>query len=139
MSPFSKFLRKLRDSRGLKQKEFAALLGYEQSYVSSLERSAKGAPRRSFVDLLIRKMNLDEAEVLELERTFSASGRRFTLATNASFEEYQLWGKLQTLSGKLDPIRWQLIMAVLELPSASPLIDELAPGQSRGIERRSTM
>ena len=120
MSPFSKFLRDLRNSRGLKQKDFAALLGYEQSYVSSLERGAKGAPRRIFVDRLISKMTLSETEILELERAFSLSDRFFTLATNAASDEYQLWSKLKALSGKLDPVRIQLVMAVLDLPPASP-------------------
>ena len=120
MSPFSKFLRDLRNSRGLKQKDFAALLGYEQSYVSSLERGAKGAPRRAFVDRLISKMTLSDAEILELEWAFSLSDRFFTLATNAASDEYQLWSKLKALSGKLDPVRIQLVMAVLDLPPASP-------------------
>jgi len=139
MSPFSKYMRTLRCSRGLKQKDIAAQLGYEQSYISSLENGAKGAPRRAFVDRLIRKMKLNDAEIIELERALSLSERRFTLATNASAEEYQLWRKLKTLSGQIDPVRVQLIMAVLALPPATLWIDGSAPYQSCGTERRPTM
>ena len=139
MSPFSKFLRGLRDSRRLKQNEFADLLGFEQSYLSSLERGAKGAPRRAFVDRLILKMKLSDAEIRELERAFSQSDRRFTLATNAPPEEYQLWSKLKNLSGKLDPVQIQLIMAVLEMPQASLCVDDPVRDQFPRTERRTSM
>jgi len=49
MSPFAIYLRKLRLRRGLKQKEMAYLLGYEQSYLSALERSVKGPPKQEFI------------------------------------------------------------------------------------------
>jgi transcriptional regulator with XRE-family HTH domain len=139
MSPFSKFLRDLRTSRGLKQSEFAMLLGYEQSYLSSLERGIKGLPRRAFVNRLIRELELNCEEIAELERTFSVSERRFTLATNASPEEYQLWAKLKSLSGRLDPARVQLIIAVLELPRASPRHDEYVSRQCLCVERGASM
>lgn len=139
MSPFSKFPCDLGISRRRRQKEFAVVLGCEQSYVSSVERGTKGTPRRAFVDRLIDKLALNDAEIVELERVFTVSERRFTLSTNACPEEYQLWSRLKAVSGQLDPVRLQLIMAVLELPLAPSCADEPASCRSLGTERRSQM
>jgi predicted transcriptional regulator len=44
MSPFSHFLHTLRMRLEIRQAELAALVGYEQSYISALEVGLKGPP-----------------------------------------------------------------------------------------------
>ena len=66
MSPFAKLLRDYRIKSGLRQKELADLLGYEQSYLSALELGLKGPPNREFAGQLIRVLELDEEEQITL-------------------------------------------------------------------------
>lgn len=114
MSPFASYLRELRQRRGLKQKEVAELLGYEQSYLSSLEKGLKGLPRRAFIDRLISRLALDSEEVAELDRALKCSDRRVLLPTNASPDEYALWHELRDLSGRLDTRQIQSILGLLQ-------------------------
>lgn len=114
MSPFASYLRTLRKARRLKQKEVAELLGYEQSYLSSLEGGSKGLPRQPFVDRLISKLDLSEEEVTELNRVRTVSARRIVLPANASADEYELWHKLRTRSGQLTPGMLKILTAFLD-------------------------
>lgn len=76
MSPFSTYLRTLRRARGLRQVELAHLLGYEASYISALERSQKGPPRKDFIGRLIRGLKLDASEQAALSQAIEASRRQ---------------------------------------------------------------
>jgi transcriptional regulator with XRE-family HTH domain len=49
VNPFSSLLKDLRVRRGLRQKEVANMLGYEQSYICSEESGKKGLPREAFL------------------------------------------------------------------------------------------
>ncbi len=73
MSPFSTYLRTLRRARGLRQVELAHLLGYEASYISALERSQKGPPRKEFIGRLIRGLKLDASEQTALNQRLDAA------------------------------------------------------------------
>ncbi len=116
MSPFAKYLRSLRLSRGYKQKELAYHLGYEPSYLSALERSEKGPPRRDFIQRLIRGLDLDEGEQTELARTLKASRRQFSLPARASEQEYALLHQLEPQLGRLHPLQLQMIQMALQMP-----------------------
>lgn len=116
MSPFASYLRELRQRRGLKQKEVAELLGYEQSYLSSLEKGLKGMPRRAFIDRLIGKLALDGDELRELESVLEKSERRILIPVNASEFEYEVWNALRVQVGHLQPAQMELIMFALAMP-----------------------
>lgn len=120
MSPFSIFLKRLRLSRGYKQKELAHRLGYEQSYLSALERSEKGPPRQDFVRRLIRGLELNENEQAELVRVLKASRRQVSLPARASEDEYALLHHLESQLGRLQPLQIQLIEMVLKIPETVP-------------------
>lgn len=113
MSPFASYLRELRLRRGLKQKEVSELLGYEQSYLSSLEKGLKGLPRRAFIDRLVSRLALSAEEVAELERVVKISNRQVLLPANAPRDEYELWADLRNLSGCLDASQLELIRSLL--------------------------
>lgn len=116
LSPFSIVLRALRLKRGFKQKDLAFRLGYEPSYLSALERSEKGPPRRDFIRRLVQGLELDEAEQSELAQALKASRRRFSLPTWASEQEYALLHQLEAHLGRLHPAQVQLIQMALQLP-----------------------
>lgn len=118
MSPFSLCLRRLRRRRGLKQKEVADRLGYEPSYVSALERGEKGPPRRAFVERLIRGLDLDEDERVELTTALAESRRQITLPLHASEEEYSLLHELEAQLGRLRVEQIYLIRLALRLPAS---------------------
>jgi len=115
MSPFAIFLKQLRIRRGLKQRTLAHVLGYEASYLSALERSQKGPPRRDFVARLIRGLALDTNEQLELLRALDNSKRQVSLPCTASIDEYTLIRELEPRLGRLSTAQVQIIRQVLTL------------------------
>lgn len=119
LSPFSQFLRSLRIQRGLRQRELAARLGYEPSYLSALERSEKGPPREDFVRRLIRELALNLEECAALDKALAASRRQLSLPATASIEEYQLMEMLRPQLGRLNPVQIQLIELALKMPEVA--------------------
>ncbi|WP_423776800.1 helix-turn-helix domain-containing protein [Achromobacter mucicolens] len=115
MSPFAIYLRALRLSRGLKQQDVARLLGYEPSYLSALERSAKGPPRQAFVARLVRVLRLSPVEQAELNEALHRSRRQVCLPWTASLEEYELMRELEPQLGRLNSAQIALIRHVLAL------------------------
>jgi transcriptional regulator with XRE-family HTH domain len=116
VSPFALYLRWLRETRQLKQYEVANMLGYEPTYLSALERSEKGPPRRDFLDRLIRGLKLDEREQTELVIALQASKRHVSIPAKASEQEYRLLRKLELQLGHLHALQIQLIEIALDLP-----------------------
>lgn len=125
MSPFSRLLKSLRLSRGLKQIDMAIKLGYESSYVSALERSEKGPPRQDFVQRLIRGLELDDSEQEQLAKALADSKRQISLPPKASDAEYQLIRTLGAKLGRLHPMQIQLINLTLHLGDHSSLLGDV--------------
>lgn len=137
MSPFSRYLKALRTRRGLRQKELAHRLGYEPSYLSALERSQKGPPKREFIERLIRGLGLDEEEVAELHQAIQDSRRQIVLPARASDEEYALAKLLAPQLGQLQPMQVELIRLALCLPGTlSSSCCANATGDSRHSSRK---
>lgn len=137
MSPFAHYLKSLRLSRGLKQKNLALVLGYEPSYISSLERSQKGPPKEDFIRRLIKGLNLDETEQADLQRALKFSRRQVFLPAQASEEEYGLIHELEPQLGQLTPLQIHLIKLALRLPASLSVPSGLlgmAPPPSEGKE-----
>lgn len=118
MSPFARYLKQLRLSRGYRQKALAHFLGYEPSYLSALERSQKGPPRRDFIERLIKGLELTKQEQTELDRALQESRRQLVLPAMASDEEYALARLLEPQLGHLLPVQVQLIELALRLPES---------------------
>ena len=118
MSPFSAHLRQLRERGNLKQKELALKLGYEPSYLSALERSEKGPPRREFLDSLVKALELSEAEQKALNEAVSASRRQITLPSSAAEMEYVFIRELEPMLGRLRPEQIYLMRLALSLPES---------------------
>ena len=67
VTPFGKFLRKLRIDRGVILKTMAETLGFSSAYLSALELGKKNVPE-GLTDKIIEAYELNEAEVMELKR-----------------------------------------------------------------------
>jgi len=117
MSPLSKMLQELRNRRGMRQKELAHLVGYEQSYLSALEIGTKGPPTGEFIDKLTNALNLDEEEQAELDTALAMSDRKFVIPVNASQRLYELCFELRKATDQLLPSQIEMMLKVLQLPS----------------------
>jgi transcriptional regulator with XRE-family HTH domain len=99
-APVSLFLRDLRLQLGLTQQDLAHSLGYEQTYVSSLELGLRG-PSTEFLEKLVVAAGLGREDQLVLKEALRTSNRRFLLSPDASTKTYRfcndLWNRLETI------------------------------------------
>ena len=81
MTPFGDRIRRLREDRGVSQKDMAAALGVSPAYLSALEHGRRGRPSWAMVQKIIGYFNViwDDAE--ELLRLADASDPRVVIDT----------------------------------------------------------
>ena len=81
MTPFGDRIRRLREERGVSQKEMAAALGVSAAYLSALEHGKRGLPSWAMVQKIIGYFNViwDDAE--ELLRLAHVSDPRVVIDT----------------------------------------------------------
>lgn len=115
MSPFAHYLRELRSRRGLRQKELAEQLGYEQSYLSALELGTKGPPRRDFLERLTKGLNLSAGESAALHLAVERSRRSIKVPMAASEAVYELCHALGQQLEQLEPFQIELISLALRM------------------------
>jgi transcriptional regulator with XRE-family HTH domain len=119
MSPFSRFLHELRMSRNIRQSELAALMGYEQSYISALEIGLKGPPTSDFLLRLIRVLSLSEKEQKQLNSVAEASQRKLVIDPDTPEDVYWLLKDLRNQVASLTPIQIRMMRDVLQFCIAS--------------------
>jgi predicted transcriptional regulator len=73
LSPFSILLHEFRMRSNLRQSDLAEKLGYEQSYLSSLEVGRKGRPTREFVVKLVETLSLSDHDAEALLQAWEDS------------------------------------------------------------------
>jgi transcriptional regulator with XRE-family HTH domain len=136
MSPFASALHSLRMEHNICQAELAAMVGYEQTYISALEVRSKGPPTEAFVKKLISVLNItgDERECL-LEAA-NASSRKLVINTNMPQDVYWLLRDLKNHLHDLSPAQIQIVRQVLALKDS---IDEKPPNEMNRIKRRKKM
>ncbi|MFD0929126.1 helix-turn-helix domain-containing protein [Methylophilus glucosoxydans] len=66
MTPFSIALKEIRSSRDLKQRKCAEIIGWEPSYLSSLETGYRPPPQTKGINHLVKKLGLsiEEAQMI---------------------------------------------------------------------------
>lgn len=116
MSPFASLLHEMRTQRGLRQFELAEMLGYEKSYISSLEIGTKGPPTQEFVEKLITTLELEAEEQRFLYAAFDASQRKFVLEPDSPAETYWLISELRERIDALHPVQIKMIRDLLRMP-----------------------
>lgn len=122
MSPFAKCLREFRKKSGLMQKDLAEQLGYEQSYVSSLETGLKGPPTKEFVDKLTDVFGLSDVEAEQIRMAATMSARKLMIPVDADEQVYRLGHELRQQMHKLLPSQVSLMLEILSMPYK--MIDE---------------
>lgn len=118
MSPFSKLFRKIREKTGLRQKDLAERLGYEQSYLSAVEIGTKGPPTPEFVQKLISVLALNDDEAWQLWEATNASQRKIQIPSDAPEGVFLLGYELRKQINHLHPSQVEAILAILRLPAA---------------------
>lgn len=134
MSPFAKLLREHRLQRGLRQKDLAELIGFEQCYVSALELGFKGPPHQDFVSKCIEVFELNDEEQAELGEAVAASQRKIAVPSEAPTDIYWLCHRLRQQIDHLHPLQVELINTALSLPVK---FDLKQSGQATRLRRRS--
>lgn len=94
MSPFSRLLHGLRTSRNIRQAQLAAMVGYDQTYISALGVGLKGPPTQEFVDRLAEALALEPDELAELSEGAEASQRNFVIGIDVPREVYMLINRI---------------------------------------------
>ena len=136
MSPFAFYLRDLRVKRKLLQKDAAEILGYEQSYLSALENSGKGTPKKSFIDRLIQKYALNTDEQLKLQLVLDQSKRRILLPLSADIAEYEIFHQLEEQLGSLKPQQIDLIKIALNLNGSNYQLNYMQTSEKESEESK---
>lgn len=120
MSPFSCLFQNLRRRHGVRQAELAALLGYEQSYISALELGTKGPPTSDFIEKLAVVLKLSEAEHQQFRDATTASQRKLIVDPDAPEEVFLLLNDLREKLNGLNARQVSIIRNVLSLAEISP-------------------
>ena len=83
MTPLGVHLRRLREERGITQKDMAEGMGVSAAYLSALEHGHRGAPSFDMLQRITGYLNViwDDAE--ELQRVAALSSPRITIDTIA--------------------------------------------------------
>jgi len=139
MSPFSILFRHTRDKSGLRQKDLAELLGYEQSYVSAVEIGTKGPPTPEFVQKLISVLALNEVEARQLWEAMDASQRKIQIPSDAPEDIFLLGHELRKQIDHLHPSQVEAMLAILRLSTAMKVAEPSGiqnAGRRRGIREK---
>ncbi|MGZ5043206.1 MAG: helix-turn-helix domain-containing protein [Methylobacter sp.] len=113
MSPFAQCLIMIRSRYGIRQSELAALVGYEQSYISALEVGLKGPPTLEFVERLNKALSLSADEKQTLHESLNASQRKFTIDLDAREDVYWMFKDLREYLSELSEAQIRVIREII--------------------------
>lgn len=103
-TPFGETMRRLREERGVTQKQMAKAIGVSPAYLSALEHGRRGTPSFDFLQRVAGYFNViwDEAE--ELQRLAEISDPKVTIDTGGlSPEATELTNRLRDDIDRLEP------------------------------------
>lgn len=123
MSPFSILFRQVREKSGLRQKDLAELLSYEQSYLSAIEIGSKGPPTPEFLQKLISVLALNEDEARQMWEAMDASQRKIQIPSDAPEGVFLLGYELRKQIGHLHPSQVEAMLAILRLSTAMKVVE----------------
>lgn len=133
MSPFADFLHGLRMRHGIRQIELAEIMGYEQTYISSLELDKKGPPTEEFLNKLIKQFQLSPSEQDLLLKAADASQRKTIIDTDVHQDVYWMMHDLRQRLPELTTVQIQLIRIALGLKES---LNEFPKEAVRQLKRR---
>lgn len=91
------------------------MIGYEQTYISSLETGRKGPPPKEFIDRLAKILNLSADEHAQLIEAANASSRKFIIEKDVPLDVYWLFNDLRSRQLDLSPIQVRLIRDLISI------------------------
>jgi len=119
-SPISIFLRNFRVQTGLTQLELAALISYEQGYVSAIELGLK-APSLQYLERITKALKMGARDLAELETAMQQSKRRFVLPSEVPTSTYKfcnaLWEKIEVIHPAVIDAMYQMLKVEEEIAS----------------------
>jgi len=136
-APFALVLRDLRLRHCKTQTELAHLVGFEQSFLSSLELGTKN-PTSDFLDRLVRGLNLCDEDRDELLAEAAASQNRFALGPEIPEETFRFCYALFQKIDRLHPALISAMHAMLKVEDelktpVGPIPTRLRRQTQRGI------
>jgi transcriptional regulator with XRE-family HTH domain len=136
MSPFAQRLAILRARYHLRQGELAALVGYEQSYISALEVGLKGPPTLEFVERLSEALSLSSDERQTLYDSLDASQRKFTIDLAAREDVYWMFRDLRKCLPELSEAQVRVIREIVRFrdPQKPQVIRPMHKTKRRKVE-----
>ncbi|MGH8493087.1 MAG: helix-turn-helix domain-containing protein [Moraxellaceae bacterium] len=108
------YLQNLRKSRGLMQKQLAATIGVEPSYLSNLERGIRVHLGELMLERLATALSLTASELAELRRFREASRLRIVIPPYASPDEVEVLHLLTNCLGRMPAENFELIRSYIE-------------------------
>lgn len=115
MTPFSTFLIKFRQERGLRQNQMASLLGVEQSYLSALESGQKPPPRKVKLDYIAQKLELNETQTQDLALAAKISEKTIKIPKTVKLQTQEMCHLFQMVLPQISDKQVQIIRLALEL------------------------
>ena len=121
---------------GIRQVDLAALIGYDQTYISAVESGLKGPPTDEFVSKLGQALALPPQELHELQTAADASQRKLVVDLDTPEDAYWLLKDLRDNFPTLSSTQIRVIRDVLRLSSND---DKAATEPVRRMKRRSRL
>ena len=131
MSPFANLLHSLRMKHGIRQVDLAALIGYDQTYISAVESGLKGPPTDEFVNRLGQALPLTKLELQELQIAADASQRKLIVDLDTPEDAYWLLKDLRDNFRTLSSTQIRVIRDVLRLSGE----EHAAPADTEPVRR----
>ena len=101
---------------GIRQSELAALIEYDQTYISALEVGLKGPPPADFVERIIAALSLSELEQQEMRAAAAASQRKIVIDRDTPQEVYWMLAALRERLPHLHPAQIRMIREIVDFP-----------------------
>ncbi|MGH8493110.1 MAG: helix-turn-helix domain-containing protein [Moraxellaceae bacterium] len=108
------YLRKLRVNRGLMQKQLAASIGVEPSYLSNLERGIRVHLGEKMLKRISEALQLTPEELAEVRRYRDVSRTRITFPPYAAPKEIEVVLLLTGCLGRMPPENFEVIRNYIE-------------------------
>lgn len=120
---------------GIRQSELAALIEYDQTYISALEVGLKGPPPADFVDRIIAALNLSELEQEDMRAAAAASQRKLVIDRDTPEEVYWMLAALRERLPHLHPAQVRMIREIVDFPDT---LGQRKPATITRLKRRKS-
>lgn len=115
MSPFADTFYQIRMRYGIRQKELAELMGYEQTFLSTIELNKKGPPNKEFIQRFIQALSLSDSDANQLYEAADASQRKIILSNELHQDVFWMMRDMRARLPELSTVQINLIREILNL------------------------